>query len=113
MFVKRKIVLSTGHGSFEPNAQYQNLLRKKGYKHWSQLEARMDTEIIDFLESKMKPEYKEHRIALVGKHDYQYVAIREVDISKYWTIEDYDNAEYIRYVSFEVVNKEVNYVQWK
>ena len=111
--MKRKIILSTGHSVFEPNNEYKSLLKKKGYASWAQIEARMDMDIIRFLEEKVKPEYKEYGLALVGKNDYQYVCIKEVDTSDYWTIEDYDNAEYIRYLKFEVINEDINYVRWK
>ena len=35
--------------------------------------------------------------------------IVEVDISRPWTIEEYDGAEYIKYLDYEITNKELNY----
>ena len=35
--------------------------------------------------------------------------IVEVDTSRPWTIEEYDGAEYIKYLDYEILDKELNY----
>ena len=39
--------------------------------------------------------------------------IVDVDTSRPWTIETYDGAEYIQYLDYNVVNKELNYCTYK
>ena len=41
------------------------------------------------------------------------IRIVEVDISRPWTIEDYDGAEYIQYLDYIIENKEINYCKYK
>ncbi|MDD4779108.1 MAG: hypothetical protein PHT02_00695 [Tissierellia bacterium] len=40
-----------------------------------------------------------------------YLLINKVDISKPWTIRDYDGAEGIKYLTYKIINKELNYCE--
>ena len=39
--------------------------------------------------------------------------IVKVDTTKYWTIKEYDGAESIQYVDFNVIDPEIGYVKFK
>ena len=41
------------------------------------------------------------------------IMLEEVDTSRPWTILDYDGAEYIQYLDFDVIDKESNYCKLK
>ena len=45
----------------------------------------------------------------VFKIDYNIIRLVEVDTSRPWTILDYDGAEYIQYLDYNVIDKESNY----
>lgn len=51
--------------------------------------------------------------AQVYKLDGCIFSIEDVDISRPWRITDYDGAEYIQYLDYVVVNKEINYCELK
>ena len=49
----------------------------------------------------------------IYKLDGCIFSINDVDISRPWRITDYDGAEYIQYLDYDVVNKEINYCELK
>ncbi|MFO1442848.1 hypothetical protein KDN24_06420 [Bacillus sp. Bva_UNVM-123] len=103
-----KVILSKNHGFFEPNREYQELLRKKGMSWW-ELKARTDLEIIGFIEQNRLGNIN---VFQVGKEYYQYASIVEIDTTKPWTIEEYDGAEYIKYIEYEVLDEKLNYCKF-
>lgn len=40
-------------------------------------------------------------------------AIQEVDTTRPWTIENYDGAEYIQYLDYNIINSDINYCVYK
>jgi hypothetical protein len=43
----------------------------------------------------------------------ELISIVEVDTSRPWKIENYDGAEYIQYLDYEVKHKDINYCDYK
>ncbi len=109
---KIKVIISPGHAFFEPNQKYESILKQKGHQGWASLQARTDKNIIEFIEKHIDGD---HKIALVGKTEYGtgYVKIVEVDTSIPWIIESYDNSEYIHYIDFKIIDKNLNYAKYK
>lgn len=40
-------------------------------------------------------------------------AVQEVDTTRPWTIENYDGAEYIQYLDYNIINSDINYCEYK
>lgn len=102
-----KVIIQPCHGIFEPTKEFDRLIKSKGYKGLWSIEARTDKDLIEYIEKNIS---EEHRV-LQGKDYWTYVCVVEVDTSKPWCIEDYDGSEYIKYIRYEVLNKELNYVR--
>jgi hypothetical protein len=105
----QNVIISGSYGIFEPNDEYQALLDKKGLNWWD-MEARTDKEIVKFVEDHYYD--NECEVSLIGKEDYQYVSVDEVDTSIPWTINEYDGAEYVKYIKYSVIDKELNYCKF-
>lgn len=104
-----KVILSTSHGVFRPNAVFQKFLKERGY-YWHELQARTDEEVIAFVEEHAD---KEHGAAFLSKYDYEYLQIVEVDTSIPWSIEEYDGAEYIKKLEYEMIDEALNCIRFK
>jgi hypothetical protein len=105
---KVKVILQGSYGVFEPSDEFAKLIESKGYKSLWSISARTDKDLIEYVEQHAN----EHGV-LTGKEDYQYVHVAEVDTSKLWTIDNYDGAESILYLDYEVIDKNLNYVRLK
>ena len=103
-----KVILSPNHGGFRPNSLFQTFLQERGYD-WHQLQARTDEEVIAFVEEHAD---KEHKVAFLSRYDYEYLKVIEVDTSIPWTIQEYDGAEYIKTLEYEVIDEELNYIRF-
>lgn len=64
-------------------------------------------------------DYIEEHGEFISKHDNIYklsnslYSIVDVDISRPWRITSYDGSEYVEYLDYNVVNKELNYCELK
>ncbi|MED3562320.1 hypothetical protein [Bacillus xiapuensis] len=105
----QKVVISGCYGGFEPNKKFQNLLNEKGLNWW-EIKARTDKDIIKFVEDNFRNDYQ---VDQLGKENYQYVNIAEVDTSISWTIEEYDGAESIHYIKYKVIDPDLNYCEYE
>lgn len=103
-----KVILSTNHGGFHPNVLFQRFLQERGYQ-WYELQARTDEEVIAFVEDHAKV----HGVALLSEYDYEYLTVVKVDTSIPWSIEEYDGAEYIKTLEYEVIDEALNYIRFK
>ena len=66
--------------------------------------------IVDYIEKHGKFIDKHENIYELSNSLYSIV---DVDISRPWRITDYDGKEYIEYLDYNVVNKELNYCELK
>lgn len=41
------------------------------------------------------------------------IAIKEVNINRPWTIMEYDGAEYIKYLDFDIIDEEIHFCKYK
>lgn len=103
-----KVIVSPGHGFFQARPDFQAAMEAKGYEHWSLLEARTDEDLVIFVESNSG----EHGV-MFGINSWEYLTVVEVDTSRPWYIENYDNAEGIQYVEYEVIDANLNFVKMK
>lgn len=130
-----EIIVQTSYGVYKPNKKHVEILKNKGYKHWADMGARTDKDIIEFIKKNgvelwieaLKDAGKGNDTSTIealrdnfnksysmpGKHYYDRVSIVEVNISRPWTIKDYDGAESISYLDYNVVMPEINYCELK
>lgn len=104
LMLKVKVILNSSHGVFIPDEKLQKIIDKVGIPLFS-LEGRTFPDYVHFIESKLK------RNRYFGNVEYSYLTLSEVDTSRPWYIDDYDNAEFIQYADYKVINKELNYVE--
>lgn len=105
---KVKVILQGSYGVFEPSDEFAELIKSKGYKSLWSISARTDKDLVKYVEQHSN----EHGI-LTGKEEFEYVRVVEVDTSRPWTIDDYDGAESILYLDYEVIDKNLNFVRLK
>lgn len=105
------VIISPSYGTFEPNRAFTKILKDAGQTDWSTLEARTDTNLIKAIGDFMSKKPNDFDIAFLGKTKDQYLALRQVDTTKPWTIIADNGAESIRALAFEVVNPELNYCE--
>lgn len=103
------VIISPSFGSFEPNPRFKKFLNELGYHTFSDIKARTDERVIEFVKNHVGEKYEGIEVAFLGREKHQYLSIEKVDASKPWTIDNYDGAEYIRYLVVEVVDPELNY----
>lgn len=101
-----KVIIQPCHGIFEPTKEFKELIESKGHMSLWPLEARMDKDLIEYIESNSND-----LGVLTGVDYWTYVKVVEVDTSTPWYIDDYDGSEYIGYLKYTVLNKELNYVR--
>ncbi|MEX3713510.1 hypothetical protein ABFV99_13995 [Cytobacillus horneckiae] len=99
-----KVIIKPSHAPFTPDDKLQKLLDKVGVPLFS-LEGRTNPKYIKFIE-----EHSKDGIHL-SKDFYSYLVIREVNTARPWLIDEYDAAEYVQYVDYEIVNPEFNFVK--
>jgi len=108
-----KAIISPGHGFFQARPEFQALIEAKGYEHWSQIEARTDKDLIAFVEQNSERPDPRYFPVMRGINAWEYVNVVEVDTSRPWYISNYDNAEGISYVEYEVIDEKLNFVRMK
>lgn len=108
-----RIIIQPSYGFFEPSKEFQDFLEKKGYSYWGEMKARTDQDVIAFVEM-----HYDNGSALMGKEDewghrHGHVRVVEVDIKRPWLIDEYDGAESIQYIDYEVVDPKINLCKFK
>lgn len=108
-----EVIIKPGHSIFKTTDKLQNLMKKKGHKYLFTMEARTDKDLIEYIKRNSTPE--PYRIMLGRKSEYGqgYVTVVEVDTSRPWYIREYDNAESICYVDYDVVDEKLNMVKMR
>ncbi|HDR4737038.1 TPA: hypothetical protein QCR36_004092 [Bacillus cereus] len=101
-----KVIIQPSFGTFKPKRDFERLIDKVGIPLWN-IAGRVNEEYVKFVEENAK-----HGV-LEGTESWAYIKIVEVDISRPWTINDYDGQESIKYVDYKFINKHLNYVQFK
>lgn len=131
-----KVLLFSGHESAYPTEEMQKILDKLEFPF------NRIGEIVEFIEKNSEDIIDYSAISLlntkkhIGKHrltsniyacctrkkkselfgsNYPIttLAIVDVDITRPWTIDVYDGAEYIKYLDYDVVDEDINYCKWR
>lgn len=68
------------------------------------------TSIVDYIKKngRFVDEYRN-----VYELSNSFYSIEDVDISRPWRITDYDGSEYVQYLDYNIVDKELNYCELK
>ncbi|WPS85382.1 hypothetical protein SMD22_01770 (plasmid) [Brevibacillus halotolerans] len=106
------LVISPSYGIFEPSKSLEKKLKSYGYENLESLEARTDERVITFIRSHLEKVQNQFNFAFLGKEKYQYLSLQEVDITKPWTITNSDGSESIQYMSYVVIDTELNYCKY-
>lgn len=98
-----KIALCIDYGSHDFPNELKEKLRKSSFP-----QGRVN--IVDYIEKngKFMSKYRN-----VYKLSSVYFSIEDVDTTRPWRITDYDGSEYIQYLDYDIVNKELNYCKLK
>jgi hypothetical protein len=107
------VVISPSYGKFEPNRSFEKVLRESGFSSWEDIEARTHEKIISFIENHAKKSRNLFDVSFLGKEKNQYIALKEVDIDRPWTISIEDGSESISYLDYDLVQPELNFYQMK
>lgn len=99
-----KVIINTTHGNFTPGPGLNELIKEVKVPLWS-IQGRTNEIYIKYIE-----EHQEMGL-LRGVHDWTAVRVVEVDTSKPWYIENYDNAESVRSLNYTVLDEELNYIE--
>jgi hypothetical protein len=108
----KEVIIQGSYGIFQSTKEFQEYVKSCGYNWWGEIKARTDDRLIKYI--------KENGLQnglgvyyLYGKKSDSniegYLKIDTVDISKPWTIREYDGAEGIEYFTYEIIDEELNY----
>ncbi|ADO59439.1 hypothetical protein [Paenibacillus polymyxa] len=106
---QRIVIVSPSYGIFEPNRAYERLLKKEGLSSWDCIEARTNERMIEFIKKQFARNKSTLDVAFLGKEKNQYLALKEVDISRPWRISKENESESIVYLDYPLSNVELNY----
>lgn len=104
---KIKVILQSSYGGFDSPDGLSDLVESKGFTHLWDIDARTDNDLITYIENKSENGF------FMGDSDWQHLNIVEVDTAKKWTIESYDGKESIKYIDLNIIDKSINYVEFK
>ena len=82
-------------------------------KDWNDIKwrtERVPEYLLNHPEFECTQDYDWYRRFRVGNN---IIVLEEVDISRPWTILDYDGAEYIQYLDYDIIDAESNYCKLK
>lgn len=96
------VVIKPSFGAFEMTPEFKAFVESCGHQSPFSIEARTDSRIHAFIEDENNQ---------TSVHSYNYIQIKKVDSSRFWTIGEYDGSEYIAYPEFKMVHPEMNYVE--
>lgn len=108
-----KVIIQASYAPFIPPKKYKELLESKGYSYWGEMAARTDENLIAYIE-----QHCDNGRGLMGGkdkwgHSWGLLIIEEVDTSRPWFIDEYDGAENIQYIDYDIVIPELNYCKFK
>jgi hypothetical protein len=100
-----KILLFRSFGSHTFSKELKNILLRKKFP-----ENRTGA-IINHLEKQGEVVIREEGGYWIKAYD-EFYFIAEVDTSRPWTILEYDGSEYIQYLDYKVIHKDLNYCKF-
>ena len=115
--LKQEVILQNTHTPFTTTKEMRKLLDELGYGSWNDFDARTDKRIIDFIKENGRCEKDDDYsfCYLMGDENiYGFVGsliIEDVNILRPWTIGEYDGAEGIQYLDYDVIYKDLNYCE--
>lgn len=98
-----KVVLFIGYGQTKLNKKLKEEIDKHPFP-----QCRMS--IVDYIEKNGRFVDKHRNVYELANSFY---SIHDVDISRPWRIADYDGSEYVQYLDYNIVDKELNYCKLK
>lgn len=104
-----KVIINFSFGSFQPKEEFAQLIKERGYESLWSIEARTDEVLVKYVEDNAK--IQGQILYLQGITNSSYVTVRQVDTSRPWYIESYDNQESIGVVDYKHINKDLNFVE--
>lgn len=121
-----KVLLFTSYGSIGTTKDIRWLLKKYSFpkNRVGQIVEYIENNAISLTKENIENYLKKHKnhIGKIEKDYYVYdeqinglksLSIIEVDIKRPWRIEEYDGSEYIQYLDYNIIDKELNYVELK
>lgn len=99
---KVKVIIKPSFGSIELTPEFQQALKDAGHESRHSIEARTDPKLVALVEA-----------GSVAIEDWTYLKVVEVDTSKPWYIGNYDGAESISYLEYDMIDPSLNFIQMK
>lgn len=107
---KIKVLIFNNYGGNIIPSEVKNIMNKSIFPK------NRTGEVIKYIESHYEPittinDATQYNVET--KTEQSYFCIETVDISRPWKIAEYDGAEYIQYLDIEIIDKELNYYDYK
>ncbi len=97
-----KVLVCRGYGSHSFNKELKCKLSQ------SKFPKNRVGKIIKYLEEQGEVVLRQDNGYWIKAYD-EFYFIAEVDTSRPWTILDYDGSEYIQYLDYDIIDKDMNY----
>lgn len=95
-----KVIIKPSYGALTLTDDFLKKVKEYGYDSIYSIEARTDERLIALVEA-----------GNVTVNYWENLNVVEVDTSQLWSIQQYDGAESIYYLEYEVVREDINYIE--
>lgn len=95
-----KVIIKPTYGALTLTDDFLKKVEEYGYDSIYSIEARTDERLIALVEA-----------GNVTVNYWENLKVVEVDTSQLWSIQQYDGAESVHYLEYEVVREDINYIE--